>query len=115
MVMAIADKDAPRLRALFATPVTFRGITAKRFWDAETALEVVDDIVLGRWFDPGTAITGVTVLDSGLVGDVQKVRFQMTLELESGRPAVVEQTAYYSAVDGEITDMRLVCSGFRPV
>ena len=114
MVGAIARKDATRLRSLFATPVTFRAITPKRFWDAETAVEVVDEIMLGRWFGPRTAITEVSALDSGTVGDVQQVSFRMKLELGSG-PAVVEQAAYYSATDGQITDMRLVCSGFRPV
>jgi len=95
--------------------VTFRAITPKRFWDAETAVEVVDEIMLGRWFDPSTSVTAVTALDAGTVGDVSKVSFKMLLQLASGRPAVVEQSAYYSIAGGQITDMRLVCSGFRPV
>ena len=115
MVRAIAAKDTTRLRSLFSTPVTFRGITPKRFWDAETAVEVVDEIMLGSWFDPGTSVTEVIALDTGTVADVQRVSFRLAVELASGRPAVVEQVAFYSAADGLITDMRLVCSGFRPV
>ena len=114
MARAIADKDAARLRQLFTTPVTFRAVTPGRFWDADTAVAVVDDLVMGTWFGPGTAITELTGLESDTVGDVEKVSYRMSLELGSG-PAVVEQVAYYTAVDGCITDMRLVCSGFRPV
>ncbi|MET0997506.1 MAG: hypothetical protein ABWX73_02220 [Marmoricola sp.] len=115
LVRAIAAKDAGRLRSLFSTPVTFRGITPRRFWDAETAVEVVDEIMLGRWFDPGTTVTEVTSVETGTVADVHSVRFRMSLVLASGQAAVTEQTAYFGAADGRITDMRLVCSGFRPV
>jgi hypothetical protein len=114
LAQAIAAQDAAALRTLFATPVTFRAVTPRRFWDAETAVEAVDDIVLGAWFGPGTTITGLTVLDSGTVADVEKVSYRMTLVREDG-PAVVEQAAYFNSADGLITHLRLVCSGIRPV
>ena len=114
MATAIADRDAVRLRRLFATPLVFRAVTPRRFWDAETAVAVVDDVVLGTWFHPGTQVTGVTLLENDTVGDVQKVSYRMTVRRD-GAEAVVEQVAYYTARDGAITEMRLVCSGFRPV
>ena len=49
-----------------------------------------------------------------MVGDVEKVSYRLTVDLESG-PSVVEQVAYYTDVDGRIIDLRLVCSGFRPL
>ncbi len=111
---ALAAQDAPRLRALFATPLTFRAVTPRRFWDAETAVEVVDDIMLGTWFGSGVTVTGIDELESDEVADVHKVRYRLSVERDAGR-AVLEQVAYYSVSDGLISDIRLVCSGFRPV
>ncbi len=111
---ALAAKDAPALRALFTTPLTFRAVTPRRFWDAESAVEVVDDVMLGAWFHPEVTITEMTMLDDEPVGDVHKVGYRLTLETGTG-PAVVEQVGYYSLTDGRICDLRIVCSGFRPV
>ena len=110
---AIAASDTRTLIALFATPVRFRGVTPRRFWDAETPAEVAD-IVLGTWFGPGKAIKDITLVETDTVGDVQKVTYRMAVDLESG-PSVIEQVAYYTELDGRITDIRLVCSGFRPI
>jgi hypothetical protein len=113
MAYEIAAKDMTALRALFSTPVTFRAVTPSRFWDAETPVGVVD-IVLGTWFGPDKTITDVTSVDSATVGDVAKVSYRMMVDLPSG-PSVIEQVAYYSGRHGRINEMRLVCSGFRPV
>ncbi len=113
MAYAIAAQDAEALRPLFATPLVFRAVTPRRFWDAETAVEVADDIVLGAWFHAGVVVEQLSILEVDTVGDVAKVSFRMTLALESG-PAVVEQVAYYTLREGLIADIRLVCSGFRP-
>ena len=113
LALAIAAKDSDSLRELFSTPVTFRAVTPRRFWDAETPVEVAD-IVLGTWFGPDKRVTGIIAIETDTVGDVAKVSYRMAVRLESG-PAVVEQVAYYSEQDGRITHLRLVCSGFRPV
>ncbi len=110
---AISTKDARALRSLFATPVTFRAVTPRRFWDAETPVGVAD-IVLGSWFGPDKQITALLSVETDRVGDVAKVSYRMSVDLASG-PTVVEQVAYYSEADGRITHLRLVCSGFRPV
>jgi hypothetical protein len=109
---AIAANDARALRALFSTPVTFRAVTPRRFWDAETPVGVAD-IVLGTWFGTDKTITDITSIETDTVGDVKKVSYRMAVDLESG-PAVVEQVAYYGEQDGLIMNLRLVCSGFRP-
>jgi len=114
LAQAIADQDPAAVRTLFATPVAFSAVTPKRFWDAETAVEAVDDILLGAWFGAGTEVTGMTVLDSGMIGDVEKVSYQLTL-VRNGVPAVVEQSVYLNTDDGLITQLRLACSGIRPV
>ena len=54
----------------------------------------------------------VISIHTDTVGDAQKVSYRMAVDLESG-PSVIEQVAYYSEDDGQITQLRLVCSGFR--
>lgn len=112
MAHAIAAKDVRALMALFATPVTFRAVTPRRFWDAEAPVDVAD-ILLNTWFGPDKVISGVTSIETDTVGDVEKVSYRIAVDLDSG-PSVIEQMAYYSEQDGQITHLRLVCSGFRP-
>lgn len=110
---AIAAKDGRRLRALLSSRVVFRAVTPRTFWDAEDP-DGVSDIVLGTWFGPETTITEVISIHTDTVGDVEKVTYRMAVDLASG-PSVIEQVAYYSEQDGQITQIRMVCSGFRPV
>ena len=110
---AIATQDAKALRSLISTPVTFRAVTPRRFWDAETAVGVAD-VILGVWFGPDKRVTEIISLETDSVGDVEKVSYRLRVDLESG-PSVIEQVIYYTHVGGQITDLRLVCSGFRPV
>lgn len=110
---AIAAQNAEVLRGLFATPVTFRAVTPRRFWDAETAVGVAD-IILGIWFGPDKQVTDITSLQTESVGDTHKVSYRLHVDLDSG-PTVIEQVAYYTQTNGQITDLRLVCSGFRPI
>jgi hypothetical protein len=113
LAYAIAAQDAAAFQALLSTPVIFRAVSPRRFWDAETPVEVAD-IMLRTWFGPDKTITAVTSIEAGTVGDVQKISYRMAVDLERG-PSVIEQVAYYSEQDGQITHLRLVCSGFRPV
>jgi hypothetical protein len=106
-------QDAHALRGLISTPVTFRAVTPKRFWDAETAVDVAD-VILGVWFGPDKKVTDLTSLAIDSVGDVEKVSYRLRVDLESG-PSVIEQVIYYTVANGQITNLRLVCSGFRPI
>jgi len=110
---AIAAQDAGVLRGLLSTPVTFRAVTPRRFWDAETAVGVAD-IVIGIWLGPDKQVTEITSLATDRIGDVEKVSYRLRVDLESG-PSVIEQVIYYTEACGQIVDLRLVCSGFRPV
>ncbi len=110
---AIAAQNAEVLRSLLATPVTFRAVTPRHFWDAETAVGVAD-IILGIWFGHDKQVTDITSLKTDSVGDVQKVSYRLTVHLPTG-PSVIEQVAYYTQTNGQITDLRLICSGFRPI
>jgi hypothetical protein len=112
MAEAVAQRDASTLCSLFATPVVFRAVTPRRFFDADIPMGVVD-IVLGIWFDPSKTVTGLTSVETDVVGDVERISYRIDVEMSSG-PAVIEQVAFYSQEGDCITEMRLVCSGFRP-
>jgi hypothetical protein len=110
---AIEVRDRTALRNLLATPVQFRAVTPRRFWDAETPSDVAD-IVLRTWFDEDKHIAQVTVVEDDTVGDISKITYRMSVATASG-PTVIEQVAYYTVHDDRITHLRLMCSGFRSV
>ncbi len=111
LAAAIEVRDPTALRNLFATPVQFRAVTPRRFWDAETPSDVAD-IVLGTWFDESKQITQVDIVEDDTVGDISKISYRMSVATESG-PTLIEQVAYYAVHEDQITHLRLVCSGFR--
>jgi hypothetical protein len=113
LAAAIEARDWLALRNLFATPVQFRAVTPRRFWDAETPSDVAD-IVLGTWFDESKVVTHVSQVEDDTVGEVSKISYRMSVSTESG-PTVIEQVAYYRVQDDRITHVRLVCSGFQSV
>lgn len=113
LVQAIAARDTAAFRDLLSTPVTFRAVTPRRFFDAETPVDVAD-IILGIWFGPDKQVTDITSLMTDRVGDVEKVSYRLAVDLESG-PSMIEQIIYYTESGGRIVDLRLVCSGFQPV
>jgi hypothetical protein len=43
-----AEKDADRIVALFATEVTFRGVTPMRFWEADSTRRIVLGLLASR-------------------------------------------------------------------
>jgi hypothetical protein len=110
---AIATQDAGVLRGLMSTPVTFRAVTPRRFFDADTAVGVVD-VILGRWFGPDKQVTAIDSLATDSIGDIHKVSYRLTVDLESG-PSVIEQVVYFTEAAGQIVDLRLACSGFQPI
>lgn len=110
----VATKDGASLREVLAPDVDFRGLTPGRAWEAAGAAALVDDILLGEWFAPTDEIRALEWVDDGEVADRRRVTYRMQVVNGDGTH-VVEQTAYYQEVDGRISWMRVVCSGFRPV
>jgi hypothetical protein len=112
-VTAIAKHDSAALMRLLAPDVDFRGLTPKRFWEANTPAEVVD-VVLGHWFEESDHIDAVTALEHGEdVGDTRRVGYRFDITNADGS-STVEQQAYYRADGGQLTYLRIVCSGYRP-
>lgn len=110
---ALAAKDGAALCALLADNIDFQALTPGRHWQATTPEQVVDDFILGHWFDAGDQIQGLLSVTTGRVSDRHHVAYRMRVRNADGE-FLVEQQAYYT-VDGERIDwMRVLCSGYRP-
>jgi hypothetical protein len=53
---ALAARDAAALRSLFGSEVDFRGLTPGRTGEAQNRDGLVNDVILGSWFEPGDVI-----------------------------------------------------------
>ena len=109
---ALAAKDYERVTEVLDPNVDFRGLTPRRAWEAETSGEFVSDVLV-HWFEESDEIDELTTLETGGVGDRERVAYQFRGHNEDG-PFVVEQQAYYATSGGRITWLRVLCSGFRP-
>ena len=111
---ALATRDAAALRSLFGVEVDFRGLTPGRVWDARTPDALVNEVILGSWFEPGDVIQRIESVQNGQVGTRVRIGYRLRVE-NAGGAFTVEQQAYCDLTDGKITWLRLLCSGFVPV
>jgi len=111
---ALAARDAVALRSLFGSEVDFRALTPGRLWEAATADAVVDEVILGCWFEPGDVIQPIESVQAGHVGSRTRIGYRLRVE-NAGGTFAVEQRAYLDLSGGEITWLRVLCSGFVPV
>jgi hypothetical protein len=111
---AMARKDAPAMLELLDPQVDFRGLTPGRFWEAGSAAELVDDVILGHWFEPTDRIESIEGIERGIVADRHRVAYQFRIANDDGA-FIVEQQAYFEVADDRITLLRVMCSGYRPV
>jgi hypothetical protein len=113
-VKALATKDRPGLLDVLDPAVDFRALTPSRFWEVDSAQTLVDDVLLGKWFDPSDHIDALADLQTGSVGGRNRVSYQLMVTNSDG-PHLVEQQAYYDVVDDRITWLRIMCAGYQPV
>lgn len=111
---AIAAKDRDRLCSILADSIDFRALTPQRYWEATNAEQVVDDIILGQWFEPADNIQELSSVATGSVGDRLHVDYRMRVRNASGE-FCVEQQAYYRVSGAQIDWIRILCSGFQPM
>ncbi len=110
--LALAAKDAERLCGLLHADIDFRGLTPSRNWEA-AGRDAVTTLFLETWFDVSDRIDELVSLDSGTVADRERVRYLFRVTCPDGT-FIVEQQAYLAERDGQISWMRVVCSGYRP-
>jgi hypothetical protein len=111
---AIAAKDAPALLELLSPEVDFRAMTPGRFWEASSAAEVVNDVILGHWFEASDRIDGIDAIESDDVVDRHRVGYRFRVTNADGT-FVVEQQAYFGVEHDRIDWLRVMCSGYQPV
>ena len=109
---ALAAKDFDRAAELLHPEVDFRGLTPNRTWEATNRSEVVER-VLRQWFEEKDEIEELTSVETGSFADRDHIAYSFRGRNPDG-PFAVEQQVYFTAEDGRITWMRVLCSGFRP-
>jgi hypothetical protein len=111
---ALAAKNAEALRAMFADRVDFRALTPNHTWEGQTPTGVIDDVVLGTWFQSSESMHLTEATATGVVG--RRHGFVYRLRGTNGDGGfVIEQHAYAEIAQGKITWMRVLCSGFQPL
>jgi hypothetical protein len=111
---ALAAKDRGALRSLFGSEVDFRALTPGHVWEAHTPDALVDDVILGSWFEPSDVIQRIEDVQSGHVGSRTRIAYRLRVAT-GGRIFTVEQQAFCDLTDGKITWLRVLCSGFVPI
>lgn len=108
---ALGVKDFSRIRTLLADDIDFRGLTPGSYWEANTADEVIDEILF-EWFEDRDEIQRVLACSTDSVGDRHHVSYLFDVRNPDGR-FLVEQQMYFDVVDGKIALARVLCSGYR--
>ncbi len=111
---AIAAKDAPALLGMLSPQVDFRAMTPNRFWETNSAVEVVNDVIFGHWFKTTDRVEAIEVIEHDVVADRERAGYRFRVTNESGT-YVVEQQAYLSVREGQVAWLRIMCAGYQPV
>jgi hypothetical protein len=111
---ALAGKDGPGLIDLLDPEIDFLGLTPNRLWEASSAKALVDDVILGAWFEADDHIDALEDVQIGSVADRDRVSYRLRVSNPDGI-FLVEQQAYFDADNDRINWLRVLCSGFRAV
>jgi hypothetical protein len=107
---ALAARDYDGLEACFQADVNFRALVPSGI--REGVGPQVTVAWLRRWFDEAD-LFDMQKMNLDMVVDRLHITYRIQVR-EEGIMKMVEQEAYCVVGDGLITDMRLLCSGFRP-
>lgn len=110
---ALARKDADALRALLRPDVSFRAMTPNAFWEADDAGVAIDDILLGRWFEPSDDIDELVAVETAVISNRERVGYRFKVKNADGS-YVVEQQAFLEPDGERIGWLRIMCAGFLP-
>jgi hypothetical protein len=107
---ALRAADFAGLGHCLAPDVRIRAVLPSRFADASGRDEAV--ALLRQWLG-GERGFAVLAASSGMVGDVVRLDYQV--QISGPEPCLMEQHGYCRMGADGIADLRLVCSGWRPV
>ena len=111
---ALAKKDTQGLLDVLDPEVDFRALTPGRFWEATSAKAVVDEVILGAWFEADDHIDSLEDVQLGSVADRDRVAYLLRVSNRDGIH-LVEQQAYFDVENGRINWLRILCSGYRAI
>jgi hypothetical protein len=107
---SIARHDFSEVAELLHPAIEFRALTPRTAWEPTTREDVLD--LLRTWFGD-CDIQDVKVVDSHEIAGRLHITYRYQGERADG-PFLIEQQAYYDETDGQISWIRLLCSGFQP-
>ena len=110
---AIAAKDADVLKDLLSPSLDFKALTPGRFWEANSVEAVVDEIILGTWFDPSDNVESLESVETSAVSERNRVAYRLRVRNPDGL-FLVEQQAYYDTDEEKIGWLRILCAGYQP-
>ncbi len=110
-VVALSDRDAPRLESCLHPEVQMRALLPSGFQELNGSLAVVAK--LSSWFAEAESIQ---VLEKNVyrVADRLHLQYQFREHFSDGETEIIEQDAYLGLLDGSINAIDLLCSGHRP-
>jgi TusA-related sulfurtransferase len=110
LIDAVAAGDRPALAATLAATVRLRALLPGRSVDMTGRDEVAAEML--GWFAevPEVRVDGAEVEE---FGGLLRIGYRFGLR-GAGAPEIVDQQAYLTEAGGEVTTVRLICSGFRP-
>ena len=106
---ALAARDFERLEDCFQADVSFRALVPSGV--REGIGPQVTVAWLRRWFEEAD-LFDMQRMNVDMVADHLHITYRIRLRKE-GLMQVIEQQAYCAVVDGRVTVMNLLCSGFR--
>jgi hypothetical protein len=111
---ALAARNDETLKRVLAEKVDFRGMTPDQVWEASTADEVVDDVLLGSWFPAGLQPEGLDSLGTSMIGRRERVGCRVHATDAQGSYEA-ELQAFLTVEDDRITWLRMMSSGLERV
>jgi hypothetical protein len=106
---ALARQDWAVVQSLLDHSVSFRVLTPRALREADDDTSAI--AWLARWFGDADELT---TLRSKVSTMRDRVSLSYRFRMHKDRWYVIEQRGYADVVNGKITNLNLVCSGFRP-
>lgn len=110
-IASLVSQDFDRIGSVFEPQVRFRALVPSRLCEGKTAGEAT--AWLRRWFGDADEIQ-VLQSNANQVADRLHMNYRLRVHDVLNGWRVIEQQAYGSVYDSHVTDLWLVCSGFRP-
>jgi hypothetical protein len=112
LVGGLLSADAAAIAACFADGARLRALTPPGLREREGSAEIGE--LMASWFSDCTELALIDVAVSEVV-DRQHISYRIAATKEGRGACIIEQQLYVEATADRLTDVSLVCSGFRPV